>query len=65
MEPKESKNKGDVLTLDDVHPAIRFGIIAHRQRKRVGLLVASAKSAQLQHAMDGYPVRVALPGGGL
>jgi transcriptional regulator with XRE-family HTH domain len=39
----ERKNKGDVLTLDDVHPEIRFGIIAHRRRRRAELLVELAR----------------------
>lgn len=64
MEQMERKNKGDVLTLDDVHPAIRFGVIAHRQRRRVALLVESARTAEVRHALEGYPVHVALPRGG-
>ena len=46
MEQMERKNKGDVLTLDDVHPEIRFGIIAHRRRRRAELLVKSAMNPE-------------------
>lgn len=64
MEQMERKNKGDVLTLDDVHPEIRFGIIAHRRRRRAELLVESAMNPELRHALDGYPVHLSLPGRG-
>lgn len=59
MEQMERKNKGDVLTLDDVHPEIRFGIIAHRRRRRAELLVESAMNRQLGVKQDGPVDRMA------
>lgn len=60
MEKTERKNKGDVLSLDDVELEVRVGVIVMRARKRREFN-AKIRSAEMIFAKAGYPSRVMLP----
>lgn len=56
----ERKNKGDVLSLDDVALEIRIGVTVMRARKRREFN-SRIRNAEMVFAESGYPQRLALP----
>lgn len=62
---EQQKDKNDILTIEDLTVDIRVPLILRRKRKALEERIAINKllmNAELVHALDGYPRRLALPG---
>lgn len=61
---EQQKDKNDILTIEDLPVDIRVPLIIRRKRKALEEKIAINKlmmNAELVHALDGYPKRLAIP----